>query len=767
MKLILFFSLFSFICLPLFSKEDKYIVLGRVTQENIKNPIENVAIYSVGNNKFLGTTDVNGEFKIEIKAGRQILQFVLIGYQPIIVEVDVRSIVEYLSISLETSSIDIDDVMVIGSKAKQISAERFNPEQASRYAGSLGDPARMVRSFAGVQVLNDSRNDIIVRGNSPIGLQWRVDGFEIPNPNHHGGMGLTGSVVTLLNTNLLTNSDFYLGGWGANFSNATSGIFDLKMRGGDDIKKELYWSQVGWNGIELGAEGNFDKDNKSSYMVDYRYSFLGIMERLGMDIGVTPEYQDFTFKTTTQVGNNHTLSLLGIFGKSNINVGNGDEFTNMSEIVKTGSGMIFTGITHEFKIKDNQFLTSKLSFIENKVNTNVEDGENSKRNENIYGWNENSTENKYSFFSEYLLRFKADKIFTAGLNIDVFDVNYNERWENKTDSKIISDEDGSLSLIRAFAQYQTSITGRVKTTVGVNTSYLTLNGSYSIEPRLSFKYSFNSKKSISFATGSYSQMQPRPIYFTRNSKNGVDTNKDLKFSKNIQAILSYNWALNYKWHLKAEAYYQYLYDIPVVNNPNSTISLINVGADYYIPRYDSLVNKGNGENYGFELTIERYFQNNFYLLMNGSLYRSKYSNGFNEIKYSTCFDGNYSFNLTGGYELRLNKSNQLLFDLKFSYAGGKRYTPIDNEASKLSGKEVFDYNRTNSKQLSSYTRADFKISYRVNALKFMCDFSIDLQNFTNQKNPYLIDYTFKEGDIEQIIYNQQGFIPMVTFKIIW
>ena len=760
MKFVLLFIFIIFCSFTLYSQKEEYKVKGQVIEEESGTPIAGVIIHIPERHKYLGTSNQKGEFEITLEGGRKVINFTLLGYTPTVVEVDVRSITGYLSIELESSPIEIKDVNVIATRPEPIGARKFKPEQANRYAGSLGDPARMVRSFAGVQALNDGRNDIIIRGNSPLGLQWRIDGFEIPNPNHHGGMGLTGSAVTLLNTNLLSNSDFYLGGWEANLSNAISGIFDLNMRGPNDIKDQSYWFQTGWNGFEAGTEGNFDKNNKTSYLVDYRYSFLDVIEKLGLSMDFVPAYQDFTFKTTTQINEKHALEVLGIWGDSDMLIEGIDEYPTMPEKINTGSTTILAGVTHQFKIKKNESITSKLSYVNSDVYSEVIDN-------NKPLWRENSKEGKYSFNSEYRLRLKASQVFTAGVIYDLYDINYNE-WSDVDDTgfREISDEEGYLSFIRGFAQYQKYIANKIKATIGLSSSYLTLNGSYAIEPRFSFKYRFNSAESLTLAGGCYSQMQARPIYFTRDN-DGVETNRDLGFTKNVQAILSYNWAFHAKWNLKAEVYYQYLYNIPVVNDPNSTLSTLNLGADYYLPRLDSLINKGKGYNYGLEVTVERYFQNHFYMLANGSLYSSKYSTGFNKTKYSTTFNGNYSFNLTGGYEWIFKKGNALLFDLKGSFAGGQRYTPLDRDASIAAGKEILDYTKTNTEQLSSYLRIDFKITYRVNAPKCIYDFSIDLQNLTNHQNPYFVDYNFTASDVEQIAYNQQSFMPLFTFKIIW
>lgn len=155
----------------------------------------------------------------------------------------------------------------------------------------------MAANFAGVSIVDDSRNDIIIRGNSPIGLLWRLDGVEVPNLNHFSAAGTTGGPVSMINNNLLANSDFFTSAFPAEYGNAMSGVFDLKMRNGNNQKRE-YVGQIGFNGFELGAEGPFKK-GEGSYIVNYRYSVLGLMSKIGMKSGTgdaTPYYQDLSFK---------------------------------------------------------------------------------------------------------------------------------------------------------------------------------------------------------------------------------------------------------------------------------------------------------------------------------------------------------------------------------------------------------------------------------------------------------------------------------------
>lgn len=74
-----------------------------------------------------------------------------------------------------------------------ISSQKFSIEETNRYPGSRMDPARMASNFAGIQGADDSRNDIIVRGNSPLGIVWRMEGIDIPNPSHFATSGSSGT----------------------------------------------------------------------------------------------------------------------------------------------------------------------------------------------------------------------------------------------------------------------------------------------------------------------------------------------------------------------------------------------------------------------------------------------------------------------------------------------------------------------------------------------------------------------------------------------
>src|SRR6187549_2593397 len=106
----------------------------------------------------------------------------------------------------------------------------------------------MVTSFAGVVQTEDGNNNVSIRGNSPAGLLWRMEGVDIPNPNHFANTGTAGGGISILSSQLLANSDFMTGAFPAEYGNALSGLFDLRLRKGNNEKRE-YTFQAGFLGI--------------------------------------------------------------------------------------------------------------------------------------------------------------------------------------------------------------------------------------------------------------------------------------------------------------------------------------------------------------------------------------------------------------------------------------------------------------------------------------------------------------------------------------
>lgn len=767
-----------------FSQSPTQLIRGSIKDVDSQEPLIGAVIRIPALN--IGTTsDEYGNYRLQgVSVGRYDIAFSYLGYEEETVsDVMVTSGKEViLHIHLSEKVSELNEVVVSYDRTRDntvtnndmttVSSRSFNIDDTKRYAGSLGDPSRMAANFAGVSGANDARNDIIIRGNSPAGLLWQLDGMNIPNPNHFGALGSTGGPVSMLNNNVLDKSDFMTSAFPAQYGNALSGVFDLRMRNGNDEQHE-FLGQIGFNGFELGAEGPFSKNSKSSYLINYRYSTLGVFQQLGIDFGTgsaTPDYQDLSLKLNFKVGKGD-LSIFGLGGKSNVSfLGNetdtseldfyGSRYTNTIVDYKTG----IAGISYQTNISPNSVSKISLGFTGTHENFHGDSISNVTL-ETFPSGNGTFKTQKYSFNYAFTHKFNAKNTLGTGITTElIYSDLFNEEIHNGTEyiNNIATKSNTVLS--QAYAQWKHRFNDKLTFKGGGNVMWLALNHSVAVDPRIGFTYRVRGNQSLNLGYGMVSRMQPLTMYAIQTPTEGgyAETNHQLKFSKAHHLVLGYDWLVMENLNFKAEAYYQYLFNIPVEERASS-YSAINSG-DSFAPDFtDSLTNEGTGYNYGIEFTLEKYFSQNYYFLVTTSLFNSKYA-GSDAVERNTAFNQHYVVNLLAGKEFLLgSKNNALGIDIKYTMAGGKYLTPVDFEASEESGTAVYDEDAAYSERQDGYLRLDAKLYFRKNYNHMAMEFSLDLQNLTNHQNVFSQTYDPYTNTI--VTEYQQGFFPVPTFKL--
>ncbi len=774
-----------------YSQTIRGTVIDKLTQVTLPG----ATVIVLNTNPLIGTTsDINGEFRIEnIGLGRQNIQVSFVGYTTrTISNLNLTSGRQtVVTVELEELILKLDEVVITASQEKDrpinkmatVSARSFTVEETERFAGSLGDPSRMAANYAGVSMTNDSRNDIIIRGNSPIGVLWRLDGVEIPNPNHFGAIGTTGGPVSMLNNNLLSNSDFFTSAFPAEYGNAMSGVFDLNMRSGNNQKRE-YVGQIGFNGFELGAEGPFKKGGKGSYIANYRYSTLGLMSAIGLEFGVgtaIPQYQDLTFKIDLPGTKWGRFSLIGLGGLSYIELyeskeaeadDNGDSNYDYGGVdLDYGSDMGVLGLSHLYFLSKNTRIQSFLSVQATRATTQIDSLLFDEKgtlipNSNYRYYNAGSTEIKYSASTHLKTRFNAKNNAIFGVYCDLYNVDYSDsvRKHDIGGFQKNYDVNGNIILIRGYGQWQHRFNDELIMNVGLYGQFVDINNEFVAEPRLGLRYILDGGQSLSFGYGKHSQMMPRIYYFLQSrldDGNYIMTNANTEFMKSHQWVLGYDKLFNENMRFKTEIYYQSLYDVPV-SEALVEYSIINSGDDFGGLFPDSLVNEGTGTNYGIEFTMEKFLSKGYYFLATVSLFQSKYK-GYSQTERNTAFNGNYVFNILGGYEFKTGKHSLITIDAKTVYAGGKRYVPIDIEESIESNTTEYDWPKAYENKFDDYFRIDLRIGFKINGRKLNQEWALDLQNITNYKNIYRQSYNPRTHDIS--FDYQTGFFPMFLYRI--
>jgi hypothetical protein len=754
-------------------------IRGKVIDQLLQQPLRGATVSIPAINKTTTTAD-DGSFRItEVPAGSQQIIVSYIGYKPATLDnITVSSGKEVvLTINME-SMIDVQAEVTVRARSKKnkpqnemsvVSARAFTVEETQKYAAAVNDPLRMAASFAGVVAGDDGSNYIVIRGNSPTGLLWRMEGVDIPNPNHFGSAGSSGGGISILSAQLLSNSDFVTGAFAAEYGNALSGVFDLKLRKGNNERKE-YTIQAGVLGLNVAAEGPLAPFYKGSYLINYRYSTLALLEKLGLNIGGggSTDFQDLSFNIYIPTSRKGEFTFFGFGGLSSQNVDTERDTTKWDSEGDRYGGVFrgntgATGITHHLFINNKTTLKSAISLS---ASSNRYDEDYVKTPDSIMNtYNENYNTRKWVITSTLDHKFNRRNALRAGIIANFIRFNYYQRSRENPNEPVeerINSIDNTQTL-QAFAQWQFRISDKLTANAGVHYLQLLLNNSNAIEPRASVKWDVDTKNSLALGYGLHSQMQPLGVYFAK-SKNDqnewIYPNRDLGFTRAHHLVLSYSHAFNKKLRFKTELYYQHLFNVPVSTSDTNTFSTLNIIGDYVT---DPLVNKGKGKNYGIELTLEKYLSNSFYMLLNTSIYQSKYT-ASDGIERDTRFNGHFVANATAGKEFSFNNNRSVLgVNFKMIYAGGYRTTPINMEQSIENGYTIFDDKNAYSLQNPDYFRTDIRLSIKWNRKRMSSTLSLDVQNITNRLN--VLDKYYDPYSADIITNYQAGLIPILNYKV--
>jgi hypothetical protein len=751
-------------------------IRGKVVDKETQGSLPSATVVIEGTNPLLGTaTDTSGYFIIKgVPLGRYNLKVSFLGYEQLIInEVLIGSGKEVvLNVELKESLKNLDEVVIKSTKGETsnsmaiVSARQFSVEEAGRYAGGFDDPVRLASSFAGVAGSLGS-NGIVIRGNAPKGLLWRMEGVEISNPSHFADVtGLGAGALTALSSQMLRNSDFYTGAFPAEYGNALSGVFDIKLRTGNTEKRECTF-QVGGIGIDFSSEGPFKKGGKASYLFNYRYSTLALFAPiLPAEMGIL-KYQDLCFKLNFPTKSLGTFSIWSISaldhqGRKAISDSTKWKSDTDREDYNTDLFMGAIGFNHLLIFGSKTYINTTFAPTGNGLSYKTDSYD-----RNLILLPDEKLNNKtwkYTLTSFVNHKFNSRLTNKTGfiINRTQYNIDIQSNENNNSVLMTYAKEKGKSYLIQGFTQLKLDLSKQIVVNFGLHTQFFALNKHYSIEPRLGFKWNYSSKASIGFSYGLHSQNEQLNYYLVQKNSGGkmVEPNKNLDFSKAHHFVLSYEIRISEILALKIEPYYQKLYDVPVI--PGSYYSLQNLEKGLFFN--DSLINAGKGSNKGVDLTLERYLKNGFYYLFTASVFDSKYTGG-DHIERNSRFNKQYVFNLLAGKEwiYGKNKNKIISVNVKFNYMGGDWYNPINVNASMDNRSIVEDLSRAFEERKPDAKILSFSFIYRKNHPKHSDIWSLNLINALGYRefNGYHFDKLTNSIKKE----NDLLMIPNVSYKI--
>lgn len=770
--------LFVFFC-PLFALSSlaQQTIRGTVLESNSNTPVPWAAVTLLGQQPPAGTsTDTSGNFVLNnITLGRYDIKVTCLGYEPVIVrEITITSARQtVLTIKLRELVTSLDTVVITPKTDKEqplnnmalVSARMLSVEEAKRFAGGFDDPARLASAFAGVTSGTDV-NGITVRGNAPKFLQWKMEGIEIPNPNHFGDLkSVGGGTLTALSSQMLANSDFFTGAFPAEYNNALSGVFDIALRKGNNQQRE-HTFQAGITGIDFSSEGPFRKNHQSSYLFNYRYATLALVAPLLPEDAGGIKYQDLSFKL------NFPSKKAGVFSLWGIGLLDGalsrektdttawvyaDDKEHNQITVTTG----VTGLTHRYFFNPSASLKTTLAatvsntgWTTSRLNSHMTLDPFSKISYN---------NNNYIFSS--CLNKKFGRIHTNRTGILVtgmtYDLLLNRSLAENTAPVDIVNASGFSTLLSAYSSSAISLNNSLLLTIGINAQYFTLNGHYTIEPRAAIRKSLGHRHAIALAYGLHSRIEKLNFYLNNTAASGEKAvNRNLDFTKAHHFVFSYDWNISDLVHLKAEPYYQFLFSVPV--EAGTSFSMINLQTDWFFA--EKLENTGQGKNYGLDLTLEKFMSKGFYFLTTASLFKSSYKGGDGTWRNSR-YNRNYAFNFLVGKEWKTGKPgrNILGLNIRLSYQGGVWYLPVDETASLALQQVVQDESKAFSRQSPAVANVHFTASYRMNKTRSSHEIALKILNLTGQPDFYGFRYNYRNNTVDKDL--SSVIIPNLSYKI--
>ena len=779
-------------------------IRGKVVDSETQTPLIGVNVIVMASNPVIGSsTDEKGNFRLnDVPIGRHSLKFTYISYKEIVLSDIVANTGKevILEVEMQESITDLAEVVIIGTRSGDalndmatVSSREFTVFETEKYAGSRGEPARMAQKYAGVISSDDSRNDIVIRGNTPLGVLWKLEGINIPNPNHFSIPGTGGGPVTILNNKFLANSDFFTGAFPAEYANGIAGAFDLKMRNGNNENFEGNF-QFGILGTELLLEGPLSKQKNSSFLAMYRYSTVSIFHKLGINIGTNsnPTYQDAAFRLNFPFKKGGNLAVFAVGGTSYAPIIKSEDLDTLeTELYGTldrdqyfWSRMGVIGASYSKPINNTTFIKAVISASQQWIKAQHDkvlkhtEGASFVIDTLIPILDYTFSDNKYSAYFSLNKKINKKTGIKAGINFDLYDSKYLDSVrvvysadEIKLDSvskwRLRWNSEANPFIIQPYINLRHSFSDNLTLTAGLTSLIYSMskNSISPIEPRFGLAYQINKKHKISFATGLHSQALAQYLYYyDKNDQYSSELNpynKDLKLMKSLHFVLGHEWYTGKYVRLKTEVYYQYLYDLPI-GKKRSSYSLLNSGSGFSRFFPDVLTSDGTGRNYGIDMTIEKAFTKGYFFIVTGSLFDAKYRGSDDTLRNST-FNGSYGLNLMIGKEFKIGVKQTLNIATSATLSGGQRKGIVDVDATIREQEVVFKDANYNEFKFRDYFRSDLKISYKINSKKFTHEISFDIVNVLNTTN--ILRYSYAPGKKDSIVEEPQiGRLPVFYYR---
>ena len=729
----------------------KGTIVDRATQQPL--PGANLVVLDA---RLGGIAGGDGRFTVpDVPVGVHRLQVSMIGYQTAIrPDVVVRSNrITSVEIELEEQALDMEETMVTADYFSQVEEEavstvNFNYEEIRRSPGAAGDISRLLQALPAINMASDDRNDLIVRGGSPAENLVLIDNIEIPNINHFPTQGATGGPIGLLNIDLIADVNFSAGGFPAAYGDRLSSVMEVDLREGNRDELDIQ-ANLDMAGAGFIFEGPLST-GRGAWLVSARRSYLElIVDAIGT--GAVPRYSDLQGKATFDLADGHRLSLLGLAGFDEIafepeDSDEDDDYTDFT------SDQYVTGANWRWLWSTGGYANTSLSFTLTDYAVDVVDGD---LGSPIYA--NQSQERELVLRSSFHYRLGPDtELEWGGVARRVFstyDIFFKADTNRvgATTPQVRVGQDVDANKFGLFASARQQLLTRLTATAGVRFEYFDLNEEYDLAPRLNLTFDIDDRTSLNAACGIYYQ-NLAPSLLVQDP-----ANRDLENPRADHYVIGLRRRLTPSTLFTLETFLKQYTQLPL-DPDDPTASVIDSYAEYGSPTPGRLVGGGEATSHGLELLLQKKLARDLY----GSLSYSYSVSSYTDLtgkKRDRSFDNRHLFSAICGYR----PSDRWEFSGRWSYAGGRPYTPFDPLLSTQLGTGIVQRDRINAERFPPYHRLDLRVDERRQYKRFNLVSYFTLLNAYNRKN--IAAYYWDEDEQQPGRIDQWTFIPVGGFEL--
>jgi len=746
-------------------------IIGLVRDQTSHQPLVGVNVLVVGTERG-AASDENGTFRIRsVQPGTYSLRASLVGYKTLIkTDVVVTSghrtqvVVEMAETILSLDEVTVRAEYFAKPQELATSAHALSYEEVRRSPGGAGDVSRVVLSLPGVVSSSDLRNDLIVRGGSPAENLTLVDNVEIPNINHFATQGASGGPIGMVVTKVIRDVRFVTGGFPAKHGDRLSSVMEIDLREGSREKLE---GSFDVNAALAGFIGEGPLGGKGSWLLTLRKSYLDLLINNFHFSGITvvPNFYDLQSKVVYDLDERNKFTFLVLGGIDDVkfsgvekqNYGANPDLSGIDKL-KNNQYQYVMGGTWKRLWESRGYSFFTLSHNLNYYLTDIDDSLGNKTYKNA------STEAEYSakLDASFILTRDGQLSFGTGgklveIHHEIFLKADTSRWADRARGTGIFPSlnyDKSIHSYKlwAYIQYTQWLFGRVTLTPGVRVDYFDyVDRGFTISPRLAMRYYLTDRTSLNASYGIYFQT-PAYIWLTTDERN-----RHLKPLRADHYIIGLEHLIQDDLRFTLDLYRKEYEQYPVSGYIPSYI-LVNGGASAGAFIAGDLRSVGTGYATGAELFLQKKLTENYYGTLSYAYSTTRFK-ALDGIERPGTFDYRHVFTIIAGYKV----SEGLEFSLKWRYTGGNPYTPIDENLSRLYGREAMDLTKINAVRYPPYHRIDVRTDYRFSLGSWEAVAYLDLQNAYNKKNIFY--YVWDAKDQKQTTVYQWSILPVLGLTL--